>query len=215
MPRVSLPRLHLISDRTLCPLDQFPRVAGLAVDGGADAIHIREKDLAGGPLLETTARVMDAVRGRALVFVNERVDIALLAGADGIQLGETAMTPSQARRLVGDGMLIGRSVHGTRRAQEAELDGADFVLAGNVYPSRSKPGAAGRGVSFVSELRAGCRLPIIAIGGITVERVEELRRAGAFGIAVISGILAAGDPRDAAARYREALDEQEQGKQWN
>jgi thiamine-phosphate diphosphorylase len=202
-----IPRLHLISDRRLCPLDRFPELARLAVDAGVDAVHLREKDLPGRPLAEVGRALRRAIGGRALLFVNERVDVALVVGADGVQLPEAGLSPREVREIAGSRLLIGRSVHDVEGAEQAAAEGADFVIAGNVYETGSKPGQAGRGLEFVRWLAERCPLPVIAIGGIIPERVPEVVRAGAWGVAVISGILGAANPGEAAKRYREALDE--------
>ncbi len=202
-----IPRLHLISDRRLCPLDRFPELARLAVDAGVDAVHLREKDLPGGPLAEAGRALHRAISGRALLFVNERVDVALAVGADGVQLPEAGLSPREVREIAGARLLIGRSVHDVDGAERAATEGADFVIAGNVYETSSKPGQAGRGLEFVRRLAERCPIPVVVIGGITPERVSEVLRAGAWGVAVISGILGDAKPAEAARRYREALDE--------
>ena len=201
-----IPRLHLISDRRLWPLDRFPELACLVVDAGVDAIHLREKELPGGPLAEAARALRHAIGHRALLFVNERVDVALVAGADGVHLPETGLSPREVREIAGSRLMIGRSVHDLEGAQRAAAEGADFVIAGNVYETDSKPGQTGRGVEFVHRLAERCPLPVIAIGGITPERVPEVLRAGAWGVAVLSGILGDAQPTEAARRYREALD---------
>ncbi len=202
-----IPRLHLISDRRRCPLDHFPALARLVVDAGIDAVHLREKDLPGGLLAEAGRALRRAIGDRALLFVNERVDVALVVGADGVQLPEAGLSPRQVREIAGSRLLIGRSVHDVDGAERAAAEGADFVIAGNVYETGSKPGQAGRGLEFVRWLAQRCPLPVVAIGGITPERVPEVLRAGAWGVAVISGILGDAKPAEAARRYREALDE--------
>lgn len=200
-------RLHLISDRALCPLERLPEVAALAVRGGVDTVHLRAKDLPGGTLLELACRLREAIGGRAALLVNERVDVALLAGADGVQLGESGLPVEGARRLLG-GRLIGRSVHDRAGAWEAGKQGADFLLAGHVFETGSKAGEPGRGLTFVGEIACLTRLPVVAIGGITPERVAPVLRAGAWGVAVLSGILAAADAEAAARSYREAIEEE-------
>jgi thiamine-phosphate diphosphorylase len=202
-----VPRLHLVSDRRLCPLDRFPELARLAVDAGVDAVHLRERDLPGKPLAEAARALRRAIGERALLFVNERVDVALVTGADGVQLPETGLSPREVREIAGSRLLVGRSVHDLEGAERAAAEGADFVIAGHVYETSSKPGQVGRGLGFLRRLAERCSLPVIAIGGITPERVPEVLRAGAWGVAVLSGILRDAQPAEAARRYREALDE--------
>ncbi|HEU5422555.1 MAG TPA: thiamine phosphate synthase [Nitrolancea sp.] len=200
-------RLHLISDRARCPLERLPEVAALAVRGGVDTVHLREKDLPGGVLLELAGRLREAINGRAALIVNERVDVAVLAGADGVQLGEAGLPIDGTRRLLGD-RLIGRSVHDRAGAWKAGMQRADFLLAGHVYETGSKAGQPGRGLRMLGELAGVSHLPVVAIGGITPERVVPVLRAGAWGVAVLSGILAADEPEAAARRYREVIEEE-------
>lgn len=204
--RRPVPRLHLISDRRLCPLGRFPEVARLAIAGGVDAVHLREKDLPGGALLDGAYRLQRAIDGRAALLINERVDVALIVAARGVQLGETAVSPREVRALCGERFLIGRSVHDAAGAERAAIEGADFVLAGHVYETRSKPGQPARGPEWVWAIARNCPLPLIAIGGITPRRAPEVVQAGAHGVAVISGILSAPDPAEAARAYRRALE---------
>jgi thiamine-phosphate diphosphorylase len=204
MIATAIPRLHLVSDRRLCDLSALPTVIERAVAGGVDAVHLREKDLPAGELVDA-ARALRLAAGDASLFVNDRVDVALISGAQGVQLGESGISVRDARSLIGDRQLIGRSVHDVEGARLAAEDGADFAIAGHVYETASKAGQAGRGPRFIASIAAVCPLPIIAIGGITPERVAEVLAAGAHGVAVISGILKSNDPARAAARYAEAV----------
>jgi thiamine-phosphate diphosphorylase len=200
-----VPRLHLISDRRHCPPVRFPRVASDAVAAGVDAVHVRERDLPARDLLELARSVRVTIGNRALLFVNERLDVALLSGADGVQLPESSFTPEDVRALAENRLVIGRSVHDVHGARAAVESGADFVVAGHVYETGSKAGEAARGLEFLREVCESVDVPVIAIGGITPERVPEVLSAGAHGVAVISGILAASDPGEAARAYRAAL----------
>ncbi len=203
----SVPRLHLISDRSICPLDRFPEVARQAVEAGFDAVHLREKDLPGQELVEAARHLMREIGDDARIIINERLDVALICGAQGVQMGEQGLSPLDIRAVCGDSILIGRSVHDESGAERAAFERADYIIAGNVYPTRGKPGRAGRGLDFIRRVAEAGGLPVIAIGGVTPARVPEVIQAGAYGVAVISGILAAPDPSTAAQAYRLALDE--------
>lgn len=201
----AVPRLHLISARRLCPLARFPLVAHAAVEAGFDAVHLREKDLPSAALLEAARALNRSLGSRATLFINDRVDIALIASAGGVQLGEQSLSPRDVRALTGASLLIGRSIHDVAGAEQAAMEGADFVIAGHVYPTESKPDQPPRGVAFLREVVRACPLPVIAIGGITPERVPEVIEAGAHGVALISGVLGAEDPRAAAQAIVHAL----------
>jgi thiamine biosynthesis protein ThiS len=193
----------LVTDRTLCPR-QGPGLPALvdAVAGSVDAVQVREKDLADADLLALARDLREVTRGRALLFVNGHADVALAAAADGVQLGEDAEPVEAVRRRVGDRLLIGRSVHTVEGALAAEEAGADLLVLGTIYPSRSHPGGATGGSDLVARVSRRTRLPVIGIGGITEANAGEVIRAGAAGIAVISAILTAAEPVRAAATLR-------------
>jgi thiamine-phosphate diphosphorylase len=140
--------------------------------------------------------------------VNDRVDVALAAGAHGVQLGRRSLSVADARTLVGRGMLIGASVHDGGEGREAAEAGADFLLAGAVYPTATHPGQPGAGLRLIETLSA-LGVPVVAIGGVTPERAGELRRAGAAGMAAIRGVWDAPSPADAVQRYIEAWQSQQ------
>jgi len=176
-----------------------------AVEGGVDMVQLREKDLPGGQLLTLGNALKDAIQGKALLVINDRVDIAQIAGASGVQLGEDGLPVASAGALLGQEYLIGRSVHTVAGAGLAETQGADFLVAGTMYATRTHPGSAPAGPALVRQMSENCRLPIFGIGGITPENVGTVIEAGASGVAVISSILASDEPRIAAEELKQAL----------
>ena len=183
-----------------------------AVAGGVDMVQLRAKELPAGDLLELAVAIKQAINGRALFLVNDRADVALAAGADGVQLGERAMPPAAARRVVGPDCLIGRSVHSPEGAAAAQGDGADFLVVGAMFPTSTHPGVSPAGPGLLRDISrisdgGGGGVPLIGIGGINEHNVGAVMRAGATGVAVISGILGASCAGQAAARLkREMLD---------
>ncbi len=206
MNRRVVPRFHLLSDHRLCSLDRFPTIARQAVAGGVDAVHLREKELPASLLLASAIALREQIGNQACLFINDRVDIAMVSRADGVQLGETSLPVTATRSLTGQSFWIGRSIHDVEGARTAAADGADFVIAGHIYETASKQGQSGRGTKFIEMVALACSIPVIAIGGITPERVPDVMRAGAYGVAVISGILTAADPEGAARRFTDALE---------
>ena len=198
------PCLCLVTDAALARDELVERVSK-AVEGGVDLVQLRDKSLPGGQLMDLTCAVLEAMGGRAKLVVNERADVALAAGAHGVQLGEEGLPAGVARRILGDRLLIGRSVHSTEAAVQAELDGSDFLVVGTMYASRSHPGELPAGPGLMREISAKCHLPLIGIGGVAPENAAELIEAGASGAAVITNILASEDPRAAAERLKEIL----------
>lgn len=176
-----------------------------AVEGGVDLVQLREKSLSGGQLFELASTMLEAIGGRAKLVVNERADVALAVGAHGVQLGEDGLPVAAARKVVGDGPIIGRSVHSISAALQAESDGADFLVVGTMYSSRSHPGEKPAGPGLMQTISSECRLPLIGIGGVTPENAAELMEVGASGVAVITNILAAKSPQVAAERLKEII----------
>ena len=197
----------LISDRTRLRGRKLEEVASQAVDGGVHVVQLREKDLPSRELYELAITLHAVLRGRALLLVNDRVDVALAAGADGVHLPERSLPGKAVREIAGDACIVGRSVHSVEAAVQAERDGADFVEVGAVYETASKPGVTPAGVELVRAVADAVRLPVIAVGGVSADNVGDVVRAGADGVAVIGAIMDAGDTQWAAGRLRRALDE--------
>ncbi len=202
--RRRLPILMLVTDRALCGgADGLVAAVEAAVAGGVDAVQLREKSLPPDDLLALARRLRTVTRDRALLLVNGPLDVALAAEADGVHLPEAA--PSVQRPQ--PGFLVGRSIHSMDAARRAAAEGVDYLVAGPVYPTRSHPGAEPAGLGLIGEVCEAVHVPVLAIGGVTAERVPAVLRAGpdVIGVAVISAVLAARDPAAAAAELREAL----------
>jgi len=181
----------MITDRRRLGSDGEDRLAGrvgTAVRAGVHLVQVRERDLDGGPLLRLVARCVDAARGtRGRILVNDRVDVALAAGAHGVHLRADSVAASRVRRIVPPGFLIGRSVHSVSQAMRtAEDGGTDYLIFGTVFPSTSKPGQAAAGATALAEVVAATTLPVLAVGGVTVATAADVARAGAAGIAAIA-----------------------------
>ena len=172
-----------------------------ALLGGATVIQLREKDLGARELLELASplRRLTSDMGRLLV-VNDRIDVALAADADGVHLGWRSLPVDRARAILGADRLIGVSVHEIDEARRVAEDGADYVVFGPVFPTPSKEGILEpRGLDSVRAVADAIRpVPLIAIGGLDAGRTMAARRAGAAGVAVIRAVLASPDPTAAA-----------------
>ena len=200
-------RLTLVTDRTQTRGRDLAAVVGECLAAGLPAVQVREKDLGAADLAFLCRRLLDAVRDAgATLVVNDRVDVALAVGAGGVQRTSASLPVDDIRKVAGSRLRIGASVHSLEDAVDAELKGADWVTFGPVYETPSKrPYGPPQGLERLAAVTRGLRIPVIAIGGITPERVREVRQAGARGIAVISGILAAASPADATGRFLKAL----------
>ena len=168
-----------------CLLEQ----ARHAVDAGVDLIQVRERDLEAAPLAALVSDLVAATRGTSTrVVVNDRLDVALACGADGVHLRADSIAPGAARRLTPSGFLIGRSVHTIDEAAAAR--GADYLIAGTVFESVSKPGQSLLGVEGLAVIVRRAAAPVLAIGGVTEERLAAIAAAGAAGIAAIEILVA-------------------------
>lgn len=197
------PVVMLITDRHLAGgEDALVAAVGEAVAGGVNAVQLREKDLSPPELLSLAIRLRGVIAERAVFLVNGSMDVALAVGADGVHLPEAAPMVERPGRP----FFIGRSVHSHEAAEAAWAECSDYLIAGPVYETASHPGMAPGGPELVEEIARGVALPVLAVGGITAERVEEVRRAGASGVAVISAVLGARSPREAARGLRDATD---------
>jgi thiamine-phosphate diphosphorylase len=202
-----IPHLHLVTNDAVLAAPSFLDTAErvLAVCGTAAALHLRGHETSGAALHAVGERLAAAcLRNGAWLLVNDRIDVAMAIRANGVQLGTMSMPIDDARALLGAGARIGYSAHGALEAVEAVADGADFVVLGTIYDSASHAGRVPAGIVQLRETAARAGAPVIAIGGITPERVAEVAGAGAAGAAVLGGVWAAPDPVTAAEKYMQA-----------
>lgn len=178
-------RLGPAADSESARILQLIELVGAAARAGVDLIQIRERDLDASPLARLVSRCLEASAGTdAKVVVNDRVDVALAAGAHGVHLRWDSIPIPSARKLGGSNLLVGRSVHSAGEA--ADTVGTDYLIMGTVFPSVSKPHErACHGVDELSRAVRRASVPVLAIGGVTLDRVAEVARAGAAGIAAI------------------------------
>ena len=198
--------LYLVTDRAIArrPLVE---VVEECLDAGLRAVQLREKDLPVPDLLGLAMSLRAVTRHRgARLLVNDRADVALATGADGVQRTHLSLPVEALRRIGPPSFVIGASVHAPGEASQAAAGGADFIVFGPIYdtPSKRQYGAP-QGPEALAQVVAAVDRPVIAIGGITPERVREVLAAGAVGVAVISSILGAERPADATKAFLDAL----------
>jgi thiamine-phosphate diphosphorylase len=201
--RAPLPRLHAITDERVARRPDLDDVAReLAIGGGSDLVfHARGRGLSGREHYELAGRL--AVWPPVRLFVNDRLDVALAVPSAGVQLGRDSL-PVAAARAISPLWWIGRSVHDVIEAETARTEGADYLFAGPVFDTASHPGRAGLGLKGLQAIVAAAgELPVIAIGGITPERVTDVTQSGAYGVAAIRAFWDDADPAAAARRIRE------------
>ena len=196
---VSRIRLVVITDRELARPRGLERVLREALRAGAPAVQLRAKGATARETLGLAQALLPVVRARgALFFVNDRLDVALAAGADGIHLGPDDPPVKAVRQVTGEDFLVGYSTHDPEEAARAEADGADYLGCGTVYRTSNKPDAGEViGLSGLRRVVNAVSIPVIAIGGITPERAGDVSGAGAAGMAVIGAVMSAADPGEA------------------
>lgn len=195
------PLLSLVTDRRRLDATSKDAVETLldqvraAVAAGVDLVQVREPDLPDGVLLAVVARCVDLARGsKTAILVNDRLDIALAAGAGGVHLRARSVGAADARRHLPAGFLLGRSVHNVAEAARVvEAGGLDYIVLGTVFSSHSKPGVSPCGVGVLGAVARAVDVPVLAIGGVTVDKSVEVFRAGAVGVAAI-GLFAEPGP---------------------
>jgi thiamine-phosphate diphosphorylase len=201
-----IPRLHLIGPLGVVEPEQFIDVAAAAVRGGCDAVHLRLPGARTSEVLPLARLLRERLAGSGVVvLVNDRPDVALIAGCGGVQLPETGFSVADARLIAGE-VLIGRSVHDDVSARDVARQEADFLVVGHIFDTGSKLGTPGRGLTWLHDISGATHLPVIAIGGITTERIPEVLAAGAHGVALGRELLMADDPEQTAREARGQID---------
>lgn len=203
---MTIPRLHIATDDAVLAGADFVdlAIAVLRRNGAGVALHVRGPATPAARLYALTEALAGAASAAgAMLLVNDRVDVALAAGASGVHLRSRSIPPGDARPLLHD-RVLGCSVHGADGV-EAISRWIDFLFLGTIYPTPSHPGEAAAGPALIMETASRTTVPVVAIGGITPERVGEVVAAGAHGVAVIRGVWSAADPAGAASRYLDAL----------
>ncbi len=188
-------KLYLITDGKQTEKNNIVKAVRKALDGGVRAVQLREKDLDTRELLKLAYKMRELtdIYGSKL-FINDRFDIALAVGADGVHLTQASLPADAVRKTVKKKLMIGVSTHSLREAREAEKGGADFITFGPVYRTQSKiKYGAPVGLDALKEVSSKVKIPVFALGGVTNSRISNLKKAGVFGVSMISEILRADD----------------------
>lgn len=202
-------RFHVLTDTVLQTKFTHEVLAQLAIQGGADTIQFRKKEGATLHLIESAQKTGEICKKAKVPFVvNDRLDIALAVGVDGIHLGQTDFPIPLAKKLLGPGVFTGGSALTLGEARKCLDEGCDYIGFGPVFPTDSKldTGPAS-GLSLLKRAAREISIPIIAIGGIHAGNIDQVIKAGAYGIAVISAVCCMPDPAEAARKLRRSLDD--------
>ena len=205
--RLVLPRLYVILDAALITSPERDCALSLAA-AGVRLLQYRNKSASSRQYLDSSRELAEALRPRGMTFlVNDRPDVAFLAGASGVHVGQDDLDVEHARRVAGPEMLVGVSTHNLEQFERAAESTADYIAVGPIFATSSKDNPDPVvGLDFVRKVRAITDKPIVAIGGISVERAASVIEAGADSVAVISGILSAPEPSQSARQYLEVLE---------
>ncbi len=201
--------LYLVTDRGLARGRSTLEIVKAAVQGGVTCVQLREKKCSTLDFIEQARTVKDflKVRGVPLV-INDRVDVALAVEADGVHLGQTDMPLTIAKKILGGSMFIGISAESLEDALEAEKGGADYLGVSPIYGTPTKTDTApALGLEGLRDIRKAVNIPLVGIGGLNPSNAREVIRNGADGVAVVSAIVAADDPGQAAAELKRIIDE--------
>ena len=198
-------KLYAITDRRSCATTPLVAVISELLDAGVNAIQLREKDLNETELIQLAQPIAELCRNyQAKLFINTSARIALEVEAAGVHLPANAESVERVKTQTESKLYIGCSVHSLDAAQRREAEGADFVTYSPIYPTASKPGyGPAVGIAGLAEVTKGVNLPVFALGGITPDRVDECLAAGAFGVAVMSGVMS---PTGVGKQVRRYLD---------
>jgi thiamine-phosphate pyrophosphorylase len=199
--------LYVVTDEKIRKGLTHKQIAIDAISGGADVIQLRDKDKPGRELFITACEIREVTRIAGTLFiVNDRIDIAIASGADGVHLGQNDLPLCEARQIVPDDFIIGVSVGSVTEAVTAEAGGADYVAVSPVFRTGTKPDAGqGLGTTLITAIKETVSIPVIGIGGIRSENVREVIFSGADGIAVISAVINSDDIAKAAQELKSLI----------
>ncbi|WP_131194097.1 thiamine phosphate synthase [Lichenihabitans psoromatis] len=197
-------RLCLVTDRDLAGTRGLVSIVGSAVAGGVTMVQLREKTAPTRAFVNEARALMSMLRPLGIpLLINDRADVALAVGADGVHVGQDDMDIDMLRHLLGPNALIGLSITKDSDLAESDATRADYLGIGPIFPQSTKPDAASPiGIAGLAAMRRRTTTPILAIGGITVNNAASILEAGADGLAVVSAIMAAADPAAAASAFR-------------
>ncbi len=200
-------KLCVITDTAVQKKYSHFELAKMAVKGGADIIQLRDKFLPTNELIEEAVKISAYCKKHSVLFlVNDRVDIAMISDADGVHLGKEDIPVQGARKLLGRKKIIGGTAHSLKEAKQREKEGADYIGYGHIYATGSKfKPEKPKGTGELSIIVKKIKTPILAIGGIGIEKIPELKQTGVHGVAVIGSVVKNKNPQKAVKELRKAI----------
>lgn len=201
-------RLYAITDRRALPAGvTLAQAVEAALDGGVTCLQLREKTASAGEILALARTLLPLCRARRVpLLINDRVDIALAAGADGVHLGQEDLPLPEARALLGPDRILGATAHTVEEALRAQAEGADYLGVGAMFPTGTKTDTVPTSADTLKAICAAVSIPVVAIGGVNAQNLPTLAGTGIAGAAVVSAIFSQRDLTDAARTLRTAAD---------
>lgn len=201
--------LYVITDRQAAGGRPLTEIVRSAIAGGATVVQLREKRATTREMIELGEALHEITQAAGIpLIINDRMDVALAIDAEGVHVGQDDMPAPLARRLIGPDRILGVSAGTVAEAQQAEADGADYIGTGDVFGTPSKPDAGVPiGVDGLAEIARSVSIPTLGIGGITLESAAQVVQAGAAGVAVISAVVGATNPEEAARQLRKRIEQ--------
>lgn len=199
-------RLYVIVDRAAAGGRDPAWIAEQAIRGGADVVQLRDKTGSTRDVIAHAQAVLQVTHAAHIpLIINDRVDVAVAVGADGVHLGQDDLPVSVARQMLGPDRILGKSTHSLEQALEADREAVDYLAVGPIYPTPTKPDYPSVGVTLIDQVRARVCKPLVVIGGVDQATLPEVLRAGASCVAVVRAVCGADDPEAAARELKRAL----------
>jgi thiamine-phosphate pyrophosphorylase len=196
--------LYLVTDHRNKTEEEFLNIIEEAIKGGTSIVQLREKTASTKDFYQLALKVKEiTTRYDVPLLINDRIDIALAVDSEGVHLGQDDMPADIARKIIGDDKILGVSASTVEEAIKAQIDGADYIGSGAVFPTATKDDADSVSKEELKSIVDSIDIPVVAIGGITIENASELKDTGIAGFSVVSAIMSADDPKEASQKLRE------------
>lgn len=196
--------LYLVTDHRNKTEEEFLNIIEEAIKGGTSIVQLREKTASTKDFYQLALKVKEiTTRYDVPLLINDRMDIALAVDSEGVHLGQDDMPADIARKIIGDDKILGVSASTVEEAIKAQIDGADYIGSGAVFPTATKDDADSVSKEELKSIVDSIDIPVVAIGGITIENASELKDTGIAGFSVVSAIMSADDPKEASQKLRE------------
>lgn len=197
---------YLVTDTDMCPRENLIDVVSEAIRGGVTLVQLREKEISTREFYSEAVLLKELCKRHGVpLIINDRLDIALAVDADGVHIGQSDMPIDVVRRILGNDKIIGLSAGNVPDAEEAVKGGADYLGVGAVFHTSTKSDACDVGIEMLKKVRSAVKIPIVGIGGINADNIENLYGTGIDGVAVVSCIMASDDPYNAAKQLAEKV----------